>query len=320
MATVTPYQPRRRRQPRPEVTYDLWQGIYLACVLGLPLGVAPWGLVALGGGPVLASRDRAVISLAACGLTGALAAASWGWGARWLERFAADLVRAVGDWLQPLLRPFTASAGDPDQVLAIASFRFARAVLALPVGVPGMLLHVLSRATRVASGLTVFFLILGFVGWTVGLRLGWLRLLAPVPVPPPPPSPAETLNAARQEALFDSDLQLAVAKAKRAKSAGDNAKAIAVLEGALRDAQAQGRSVAHAELHWYLAWLYAAEGDTAGAIVMFQTVQELADPDSEMAVEAAAAAQRLSRKERGMSPLPTRDRTPEPLPPLDTGD
>lgn len=320
MATSTPYQPRRRRQAPSEGLRDFWQGLYLACVLGLPIGAAAWGLVALGGGPVLASRERAVISLLGCGLTGALAAASWGWGARWLDRHAMDLVRAIADRLQPLLQRLAPGPDDEPEPAAISSYRCARALLAWPVGIPGALARVLGARGAATTGLTTTLLLIGAAGWIIGLRLGALRLLAPVPLPPPPPSPAETLHAAREEALFDSSLQLAVAKAKRAKSAGDNAKAIAVLEGALRDAQAEGRSVAHAELHWYLAWLYAAEGDTAAALVMFQTVQELAEPGSKMATEADRAVQRLSRKARGMSapPVPEPDVAPpagaEPAP------
>jgi hypothetical protein len=262
-----------------------------------------WGFIALGGGPVLADRNRAVVSLAGCGLFGALAAASWVWGALWLDRFAPPLIGAVGCRLQWLVHPFVERAAqDRDLQTIRASCRLSRALMALPVGVPGMALHATTRLTEAGPVLSSALVIGGLAAWLVGAHIGWSRLLAPIPVPPPPPSGRAVLDAARDAAEYDSALQLAVAQAKRAKAAGRNEKAIQILQTALRDAQTQGRSVAHVGLHWYLAWLYAAEGDTTTALVMFQTVQELVDPDSKMATEAAGAIERLTRKERGASP------------------
>jgi hypothetical protein len=318
VSTVAPYQPKRRRRARPEVAVAFWRGLYYASILGLPLGMAFWGFIALGGGPVLADRNRAVVSLAGCGLVGALAAASWVWGALWLDRFAPALIEAVALRLRWLVHPFVERAAeDREGATERAAWGLARALMALPVGVPGMILHAATPLTQAGPVLSTSLVVGGLVVWLMGAHVGWSRLLAPVPVPPPPPSGRDVLNAARDAAEYDSALQLAVAKAKRAKAVGQNEKAIKILEAALREAAQQGRSVAHVELHWYLAWLYAAEGDATSALVMFETVQELAGPGSAQATGAAEAIQRLQRKLRGFAPAAGR---PAPPPDVEGGD
>lgn len=298
MTTVAPYRPRPRRDPR--VRAFLWEGVYHGLAFGLLAGVALWGLLLLGGAALAESAGRAGTTITACGITGALLVACWFWGYRGLAVIAPDLVAACVPAVLWLVRLFVRDE-DPElqeqRVLATAD-ALVRGALAVPAGIP-VLLVLLGRgqfrptsAWRLglaSAGLGVAWLVLASHGWN------WLVAWRP-PAPPPGPDPRARARMLREQAETDSALQLAVAKAKIARSKGNPRRAISILEGALRDAQAQGRSVAHLQLHWLLGWLYADTGDIYGAQVMFRIVSDLAEPGSHMHREALAALERLERR------------------------
>ncbi|MBM3500429.1 MAG: tetratricopeptide repeat protein [Armatimonadetes bacterium] len=79
-----------------------------------------------------------------------------------------------------------------------------------------------------------------------------------------------------------------------AKQAKDYAKAVQALKAAL------GMDEGYVDAHWVLAWVYAAQNDTAGAIEEFGRVVRLA-PDTDRARQAQAALDRL----RGPPKRPT---------------
>jgi tetratricopeptide (TPR) repeat protein len=322
--TVAPYRPRPKRDPR--IARLFWQGIYYGIVVGLLAGAGVWGLLMLGGAaPALATdRTRSLLTLLGCGIYGLMAAAAWVWGWYGILLMRDDALAVTGAWVAWVVRRFVRPWGaaeeeeddeeeelqqDEEEVVEedandIAE-RLSRGLIAGFIGPPLLLTLVLARGVRplTAAALRVMALC-GLVAWTLVTVAGWRWLMAA----PPAPSRAalkqaqeEAARAARWDAEFNSTLQLAVARAKRARAAGDDQRAIQILEQALRETEAQGRSVAHLQLHWMLAWLYAKTGNVDGAMVMFQTVLKLADPGSVEAREAAAALQRLSRKAANLS-------------------
>ena len=142
-----------------------------------------------------------------------------------------------------------------------------------------------------ASGLSGSFA-LGAGLWAVLLAIGKLWLLPPAPPPPPAPTgptPAQVEHARQADAELDSSLQLAVSRARRAKDEGRTDDAIDILQQALREAGATGRSVAHVQVHWLLGWLYADRGDRGAAMAMFRSVAELSEPGSQYYEQASAA-------------------------------
>ena len=300
MTQVSPYRPKLRTDP--QVLQLLWRGIYYGIAVGLLVGAGVWGFLLLGGAPVAADQTRAVLTLAAGGLLGAAAVCSSIWGARGLQAVGTDLVEAVAYRLEWFLWPFIPESEryDREQRVEAASQAVARAILAAPAGVPVMVALLSSRKIRPLALLPLGMLTaLGAAIWILVLVTGWHWAITPNIAPPQPPAVNQALaraRAGRESAQLDSALQLAVARAKRAKADGDNPRATQILEQALRDAEAQGRSVAHLQLHWLLAWLYADRGDIHGAMTMFRTVLDLAEPDSEMAEEADAALRRLAKK------------------------
>lgn len=328
MHTVAPYRPRPKRDPR--IARLFWQGIYYGLVVGLLAGTAAWGLLLLGGAaPALASdRTRSLLTLLGCGIYGLMAVCAWVWGWYGITLMEDDALAVTGPWVASLVGLFARSrregddmemegdaAGEetdeedlpPDEPEEIAA-RLSRGLIAGLIGPPLLLSFVLARAVRpLTAGPLRLMAFSGLVAWILVTAAGWRWLMAA----PARPSPAavkqaqeEAARAERWDAEYNSTLQLAVARAKRARDAGDDGRAIQILEQALRRAEAQGRSVAHLQLHWMLAWLYAKTGNVDGAMVMFQTVLKLAEPGSVEAREAAAALQRLSRKAASVPPPP----------------
>jgi hypothetical protein len=322
---VTAYRPKVRRDP--QVTHLFWQGVYYGIVVGLLAGAGLWGFLLLGGaGPALAAdRGRTLLTLVSCGVFGGGLICVWVWGYQALLLTGPEIVATFGDRLGSLVGLFFRDEEVEDRELrvAAASQDLARGLLALPAGLPlmvvlgfrGKLAQLATLPLGLLSGLSA-------VAWVLLIAAGWQWLLfvkPKEPPKPPVPSPQERLDTARQEAEMDSALQLAVAKAHRARAAGDPDKAIKILEEALRDADLQGRSVAHLQLHRLLGWLYAKQGNVDGAMVMFQTVTRLAPPDSPEMQEAQAALERLTRKAEAASgvssaPVPTKvlDQDAEP--------
>ncbi len=299
MGSVTPYRPRPRRDPR--VRQLLWQGVASGLVGGLLAGVPLWLFLLLGGAPLAQDRTHAVLTLAAGGAFGACAVCAWVWGRWGLPLVAGDALEAAGGRIAGVVARL-APAEDPGDNASAQSTGVAvvRGALAAPAGIPVMLMLLIGgRVRRLAPIPLGFMLVLGTVFWLLVLTAGWqwAVLAAPAAAPTAPtPTPAERARMARRSAELDSSLQLAVAKAKRAKNAGDLPTATGILEQALRDARAQGRSVSHLQLHWFLGWLYADQGNLDGAMVMFQTVLGLAEPGSRPYLEAEAALQRLAKR------------------------
>lgn len=331
MQTVAPYRPRPRRDARIERLF--WQGIYYGIVVGLLAGAAAWGLLMLGGAaPALATdRVRSLLTLVGCGVYSLLAVTSWVWGWFAAPLMDDDALDVTGPWVQSLVRLFAraraSSSEDSEEVdeedvpdddpRDIAS-RLARGLIAGLIGPPLMLSFALARAIRplTVAPLRVMA-VSGLAAWVLVTAAGWRWLMA---MPPRPDSAAiqqaheQAARAERWDAEYNSNLQLAVARAKRARDAGHDQRAIEILETALREAEAHGRSVAHLQLHWMLGWLYAKAGNTDGAMVMFQTVLQLAEPGSVEATEATAALQRLSKRAATLPPpeLPASPSQPAP--------
>lgn len=328
MSIPRPYKPRPKRDPR--INRVLWAGVYFGLVIGLFAGLAFWGLLVLGGAPLWVERGRAVLSLLLCGLMGALAVAAWVWGYRGLELVGSELVTRTGMLLKrPLIRLIRVDdEGDREQLATTMSENLARRLLAWPCGVP-MALHLgLSTTPRpLDPGPTGAFLGVGLAGWIVALVLAKFWLLpAPPPVPPQTgPTPMQIEHARQNEAEMDSTLQLAVSRARRAKDAGDSEQALAILQEALRNAGAAGRSVAHLQVHWMLGWLYADRGDKGAALAMFRAVTELSEPGTQFHEEAKAAFLRISeqlseqeevrRAPQRLLPEPRDDDAPDPASP-----
>lgn len=297
---TSPYRPRPKRDP--QVPQLFWQGVYHALVVGLLAGLGVWAFLLLGGAPLAPDPNRAVLTLAAWGLFAAAAVCAWVWGYRGLRMVGEDLVEAVGYHLEWLVWPFVPEGDVPDRGRRVEARAqgLARAVMAAPAGIPVMVALAAGGKVRPinpsALGMLTF---LGAVMWLLmaGTVWQWAVVRSPGPPAPTVAGASETrAEAMRRSAELDSRLQLAVARAKRAKADGDLMAATDILEQALRDAEAEGRSVAHLQLHWHLAWLYAARGNTDGAMVMFQTVLDLAEPDSEEHREARAALRRLAAR------------------------
>lgn len=299
MATARPYHPKTKRDPL--VGEVFWEGVYYGLACGLLAGGGVWVFVMLGGAPVAASRGHAALTLAGCGLFGLLAVSSWVWGARGLELTAPGLVTAAGLRLEWLLWPFIPESADQDrgERVGAAARRLARALLALPAGLAVMIALGASGQVRPLRGGPLAALsALALILWLGVAVQGAHALLGPrrVPAPARPAvdlAAAERLRQERVAAETDSALQLAVAKAKRAKARGEDLLAISTLETALNDAHIEGRSVAHLELHRQLGWLYARQGNVPLAAVMFETVLRLAEPGSPQAREATATLARL---------------------------
>ena len=297
MSIPRPYKPRPKRDPR--ITQMLWAGAYFGLVVGLFAGLALWGLLVLGGAPLWVERGRAVLSLVLCGLLGAVAVAAWVWGYRGLELVGCELVTRTARLLRrPLTRLIRVEEeSDREQVAATVGEDLARRLLAWPCGVP-LAVHLgLSTTPRpLDAGPTGALLGVGLVGWIVVLVLAKSWLLPPPPPVPPRtgPTPGEIEHARQDEAETDSSLQLAVSRARRAKDAGDSEQAVAILQEALRNAGAAGRSVAHLQVHWMLGWLYADRGDRGAALAMFRAVTELSEPGTQFHEEAKAAFLRIT--------------------------
>ena len=300
MNSAAPYRPRTKRDPA--IAGLFWRGVYSAAVFGLLSGAAIWGFLALGGAWEGKPRNHAVASLVACGVIGALAAAAWTWGACGLDRVGRDFLNRAGRRLEWLVWPFTPASGEEGEDrrlrVELRARGFARTLLGLPVGIPIMAAIVGAGRTRELPRASLWALAgIGLAFWVVLLSSTWQWALGGAPPPPPPPvSPAARIQQDRVAAELDSSLQLAVAKARRAKGHGDNLAAIRILEQALQDAESRGRPVAHLELHWLLGWLYAKENNPDGAIVMFETVLNLAEPGSSMARQAQVTIDRLQRR------------------------
>lgn len=322
MKTPRPYKPRRRRDP--QIAAAFWAGVYRAVIVGLFAGLILWGLLLLGGAPLIRTRATAALSVLVCGLIGALLLAAWEWGRRTLALTASEVVTALGRRLEFLIWPFVGesetesetedeagseSQEDQDRAAQVehGARGLAQALLAPLVGIPMMAAllrrgQVRSFSARAVSALAV----LGAALWIVGAVVGW-RWLKPAP----PPPPAETQVAAQPvtpqtDPRYDSVLELAVAKARMAKDEGNTAEAITLLEQALSDVAMQGRDVSHPELHRNLAWLYAEEGNINGAIVMFETVLRLVPEGSVEWREAQGALTRLSlRSSEVLAPVGT---------------
>ena len=298
--TTSPYRPRPKRDP--EVSQLFWQGVYHALVVGLLAGLGLWAFLLLGGAPLASDPNRAVLTLAAWGLFAAAAVCSSVWGHRGLRMVGADLVAAVGYQVEWLVRPFVPEGDVPDRARRVEATAqgLARMILAAPAGIPIMVaLAAGGRVRAVNPGALGMLAFLGAVMWVLlaGTVWQWAVVKGAGPRAAPVVSATESrAETMRRSAALDSRLQLAVARAKRAKAEGDMATATDILEQALRDAEAEGRSVAHLQLHWQLAWLYAERGNTDGAMVMFQTVLDLAAPDSEEHEEALAALRRLAAR------------------------
>jgi len=298
---ATAYRPRPRRDRRvPEV---FWQGVYYGISVGLLVGAAVWGLLLLGGAPLATDRVRALVTLAGCGAVGAAVVCSWVWGRRGLQLADHSLPRTLGDRLQWLMWLFVGGEDEAqrEERVQAAARTLASRILAGPVGVPVMVvLGATGKAQPLAPAGLVAVSGLGTLAWALLLVAWWQWLIPPAPPTAVGPSPAQIAmaqaRAEREQARLDSALQLAVARARRAKKVDKVQEAISILEQALQQAEAQGRSVAHLELHWMLAWLYADTGNLDGAIVMFKTVLELAEPGSTRYTEAQAAIDRLMRK------------------------
>lgn len=301
MESARPYRPRAKTDPR--IPQLFWRGAYYGIVVGLLAGAALWGFLLLGGAPVAFTQTRTALTLLACGLFGTALIQVGVWGARGLEMVGQDLIDNVACRIEWLLWPFVpeSEAYVREERVAAAAQSVARVMLAAPAGLPIMAALIAARKVSAIPKLALMILIaLGAVLWLMVISVGWRWLM--IAPPPPPLSPVRIappdLATQRSDAEVDSALQLAVARADRAKADGDNQTAIAILELALRDADAQGRSVAHLQVHWLLAWMYAEEGDVPAAMVMFRAVLDLADPDGEQHREARAALRRLAAKER----------------------
>lgn len=335
METVAPYRPRPKRDAR--IARLFWQGVYYGIVVGLLAGAAAWGLLMLGGAtPALATdRVRSLLTLLGCGIYGALVVSSWVWGWYAGTLMDDDALTVTGSWVQSLVGLFARSraasdddsedeesddedvAEDDPQDIAQ---RLARGLLAGLIGPPLMLTFMLSRAVRPLTAAPLRIMALsGLVAWLLVTAAGWQWLMATPARPNPTAAVAAHKQAARAErwdAEYNSGLQLAVARAKRARDAGEDQRAIQILEQALREAEVRGRSVAHLQLHWMLGWMYAKTGNVDGAMVMFQTVLQLAEPGSVEAAEASAAMQRLSQRAAILSApdLPSAPTQPGPPP------
>lgn len=260
----------------------------------------------------MVERNRAVATLAGTGLSCALLVMMWHWGWWGLRTSGCDFVTRLAipasPVFQKLMQLINRDADEEDlktRSINAASITLS-SLFAIPVGFPVVIIQVIDRrCSQISMPVFTVLCLLGIIVTVMGISTGLNKMLY-IPAPPPPapvPDPRIELEAARQEAEYDSQLQLAVARAKQLKSQGQNQKAIRTLESALRDAMTQGRSVAHSQLHWYLGWLYVAEGDVGSAMVMFQAVVDIAEPDSEMSVEAREALDRLRNKSQGITDM-----------------
>ncbi len=306
MKAAKPYTPKPKRDPR--VGEMFWHGVYLSVLVGLLAGAALWGFLLLGGAPLVADRARAMATLISCALFGAAALCAWGWGRRGLELSGEALVNAAAPRVAWLVWAFTPESDEYDRAEETdrAGRRLVRGLLALPVGVPLMIAFATARKARpFAPGALWGLSALGAGMWILLAVAGWQRLM-PQPAPlvePVEPSVVERAEADQAQAEMDSALELAVARARRAKAQGNKGQAMRYLEDALRSASIDGRSVRHVQLHRNLAWLYAEGGNPAGAMVMFRMVLELADPGSDEQREAEAALKRLAFRS-GLSASP----------------
>jgi len=305
LTTVTPYRPRRKRDPR--VAAIFWEGIYLALLVGLLAGAALWAFLVMGGAPFADSRARAVATLTACAGLGALFSCAWGWGRRALGTLAPDWVADVGARLEWLVWPFVMESQDEqyDRGEAVAQIAqtMATAILSPMLGLSLMTavgasgkLRAFSRGALTALG------VLGAAIWIVLAVALWHWLFPPVAaqIVEDPAAPELVVTGdpdpVSNDANYDSNLELAVARAKMAKANGEQDRAVQILEQALRDARAQGRDVGHVELHRVLGWLYAGRGELAAAMVMFETVARLTPEDSPEHTEALQTLDRLARR------------------------